>query len=199
MFLLMHIYDSSQGNSQLIYQQEQNIKELKIILPQADFRRDNDIVEKFYNKTEQKVKLSDKSGDVKISSHEDNKQQKAKPDQLKENQNINQQKVVKLPDKPGDVIENKPSQKENSQQKANSKPDQVNQNVDPGINATHIKGILMEPVNVDYTRNIYFTIKTTHTYYTKRLFPLMLTWLQVVDKNKVSCYDIIIGYSYSWL
>ena len=56
---------------------------------------------------------------------------------------------------------------------------------DIGINATHINGILMEPVNVNYSRNIYFTLKTTHKYYTNRLFPLMLTWLQAVDKNKV--------------
>ena len=185
MFLLTHIYDSSQSTSQLIYQQEQNIRGLKIILPQADFRRDNDIVEKVYNETEWKVGLSDKPSDVnenKISSHEDNKQQKAQPDQLK---NTNQQKI---PDK-------KPSQKENSQQKANSKPDQVNQNVDLGINATHVNGILMEPVNAIYTRNIYFTVKTTHKYYTKRLFPQMVTWLQVVDKNKVSyvVVYIIIG------
>ena len=54
------------------------------------------------------------------------------------------------------------------------------------MNATHIYGVLMEPVNANYTRNIYFTVKTTHKYYRKRLFPLMLTWLQVVDKNKVS-------------
>ena len=56
---------------------------------------------------------------------------------------------------------------------------------DIGINTTHINRILMEPVNVNYTRNIYFTVKTTHKYYTNRLFPLMLTWLQAVDKNKV--------------
>ena len=161
--LMVHTF---QRNSESIYQQDQNSEELKIILPQGDFRRVNE---------------------NKISSQKDNKQQKAQPDQLK---NINQQKVVKLPDKPGDVIENKPSQKENSQQKANSKPDQVNQNVDLGMNATHINGILMEPVNADYTRNIYFTVKTTHKYYTKRLFPLMLTWLQVVDKNMVSCSQL---------
>ena len=56
----------------------------------------------------------------------------------------------------------------------------------PKINATHINEILMEPVNAKYTRNIYFTVKTTHKYYTKRLFPLILTWLQAVDRNKVS-------------
>ena len=97
---------------------------------------------------------------------------------------------VKLPDKPGDVNKNKiSSQKDNNQQKANGKPDQLRV---PGMNATHINGILMEPVNVNYARNIYFTIKTTHKYYTNRLFPLMLTWLQVLDKNKVSCYYVII-------
>ena len=53
------------------------------------------------------------------------------------------------------------------------------------INTTHINGILMEPIHVNYIRNIYFTVKTTHKYYTNRLFPLMLTWLQTVDKNKV--------------
>ena len=57
---------------------------------------------------------------------------------------------------------------------------------DLDINSTHINGILIEPINVDYTRNIYFTIKTTHKYYTMRLLPLLLTWLQLVDKNKVS-------------
>ena len=54
-----------------------------------------------------------------------------------------------------------------------------------GMNATHICGILMEPVNINYTQNIYFTVKTTHKYYTNRLLLLMLTWLQTVDKDKV--------------
>ena len=56
---------------------------------------------------------------------------------------------------------------------------------DIGINTTHICGVLMEPVNVNYSINIYFTIKTTHKFYTNRLLLLMLTWLQTVDKNKV--------------
>ena len=63
---------------------------------------------------------------------------------------------------------------------------------DIGINATHINGILMEPVNANYSRNIYFTVKTTHKYYTNRLFPLMLTWLQAVDKSKVRYHWYII-------
>ena len=56
---------------------------------------------------------------------------------------------------------------------------------DPGMNATHIKGILMESIYVNYTRNIYFSVKTTYKNFDRRLFPLMLTWLQLVDKNKV--------------
>ena len=63
---------------------------------------------------------------------------------------------------------------------------QTNNSADPEMNATHIKEILMEPVHVNYTRNIYFSVKTTHKNFEKRLFPLMLTWLQLVDKNKVS-------------
>ena len=57
---------------------------------------------------------------------------------------------------------------------------------DIGINSTHVCGILMEPVNVNYSRNIYFAVKTTHKYYTNRLFLLLLTWLQTVDKDKVN-------------
>ena len=156
-----------------------NFQSPKIILPQADFRGDYDTVSKlFYSETEQKLKLPDKHDDVdksKISSQEDSNQQK---------QDINQQKVVKH-DKPGNVVENKPNQKDNNQQKVNGKPDQLNV---PGMNATHINGILMETVNVNYTRNIYFTVKTTYRFYTERLFWIMLTWLQTVDKNKVSCY-----------
>ena len=72
----------------------------------------------------------------------------------------------------------------NQVQKANSKPDPENKNC--GINATHVNGTLMESVNVDYARNIYFTVKTTNKHYTERLFPLLLTWLQTVDKNQVN-------------
>ena len=53
------------------------------------------------------------------------------------------------------------------------------------INATHINGILIEPIHASYNRNIYFTVKTTNNNYVTRLLPQMLTWYQVVDKNKV--------------
>ena len=172
-FLMVYIYTNYQSDSQLIYQSDQ---ELKIILSQADTVSQP---AKVHNEAEQKVKSPNKPDENKISS----------PTQKKENQNsnqdTNQQKVVKLPDKPDNVIENMlPSQK-----KASDRPHQVNQNqTDLGINATHINGMLMEPIKANYTRNIYFTVKTTHRFYTERLFPIMLTWLQLMDKNKVSCY-----------
>ena len=78
-------------------------------------------------------------------------------------------------------------QKDSNQQKQDTNQQKVT-----NMNATHINGFLMEPVHANYTRNIYFTIKTTHRYYTYRLFPIMLTWLQSVDKNKVIYY-----YNYS--
>ena len=101
--------------------------------------------------------------------------------------NKNDQQEVQLCDKSGHL-----NQTNNTFIQNNTKVQQVKlsnqakENVtNIGINATHINGILMEPVNVNYSRNIYFTVKTTHKYYTNRLLPLMLTWLQTVDKNKV--------------
>ena len=83
----------------------------------------------------------------------------------------------------------KPKEKSN-QVKLSNRPVNIKQPAtkkqdDRGVNATHINGILMEPVHASYTRNIYFTVKTTYKNYVGRLFPLMLTWFQVVDKNKV--------------
>ena len=66
---------------------------------------------------------------------------------------------------------------------------QSQRNADPEINATHINGTIMERVNANYIENIYFTVKTTHQYYIDRLFPLMLTWLQAVDKSKVCAHN----------
>ena len=67
----------------------------------------------------------------------------------------------------------------------NTKKPETKKQDDRGINATHINGILLEPVHASYTKNIYFTVKTTYKNYVGRLFPQMLTWYQVVDKNKV--------------
>ena len=63
---------------------------------------------------------------------------------------------------------------------------QENQILDLRMNgAAQCKGILMEHVNLNYTRNIYITVKTTNHNYIDRLPLLMMTWLQTVDKNKV--------------
>ena len=64
---------------------------------------------------------------------------------------------------------------------------QINATVlDLGMNeTTQFKEILMEHVNLNYTRNIYITIKTTNHNYINRLPLLMMTWLQTVDKDKV--------------
>jgi len=55
----------------------------------------------------------------------------------------------------------------------------------PSMNSTHIDGKPMEKVIVNYTDNMFFTVKTSVKNYRKRLSLLMLTWFQVVDKNKV--------------
>ena len=55
----------------------------------------------------------------------------------------------------------------------------------PAMNTTHINGKPMERVVTNYTNNIFFTVKTSMKNYRKRLTLLMLTWFQVVDKNKV--------------
>ncbi|XP_065898656.1 beta-1,3-N-acetylglucosaminyltransferase lunatic fringe-like [Dysidea avara] len=54
------------------------------------------------------------------------------------------------------------------------------------MNRTHIWGLPMEPVNIVYPGNIYFSVKTTHYYYSERLLDLLLTWCQAVDKDKLS-------------
>ena len=46
-----------------------------------------------------------------------------------------------------------------------------------------------QPANVNYTDNIYFTVKTTESNYEERLLLLMTTWLQIV-KNKVGIYRV---------
>ncbi|XP_065891470.1 beta-1,3-N-acetylglucosaminyltransferase manic fringe-like isoform X2 [Dysidea avara] len=54
------------------------------------------------------------------------------------------------------------------------------------MNHTHIRGIPMEPVDAKYQNNIFFSVKTTDAYFTTRLLLLMLTWFQVVSKDKLS-------------
>ena len=110
------------------------------------------------------------------------------------NQSENKWHKTQLHDESSDgkQADNTSIQKDIKEQKAVcQKVDNLTNITDIGINTTHICGIVMEPVNVNYSRNIYFTVKTTHKYYTDRLLPLMLSWLQTVDKNKVCLIALI--------
>jgi len=54
------------------------------------------------------------------------------------------------------------------------------------INSTHVNGKLLEPVDIKWDRNIYFSVKTTTKYFKERLSALIPTWFQVVNKKMVS-------------
>ena len=60
----------------------------------------------------------------------------------------------------------------------------ANKNLD--MNSTHVRNKPLEFLNVDYKRNVYFTIKTTANNYQSKLSTLMLTWFQTVHKDDVS-------------
>ena len=60
----------------------------------------------------------------------------------------------------------------------------ANKNLD--MNFTHVRNKPLEFLNVDYKRNVYFTIKTTANNYQSKLPTLMLTWFQTVHKDDVS-------------
>lgn len=55
-----------------------------------------------------------------------------------------------------------------------------------------IMGKLLEKVNVDYKKNIHFSVKTSVKNYRTRLSLLLLTWFQAVEKDQVS---IVFGVS----
>ena len=48
-----------------------------------------------------------------------------------------------------------------------------------------VMGKPLEKVNVDYTRNIHFSVKTSVKNYRTRLSLLLLTWFQTVEKDQV--------------
>ena len=48
-----------------------------------------------------------------------------------------------------------------------------------------INGKPLEKVNVKYTHNIYFSVKSSWRNYKGRVFTSMLTWFQVLDKDEV--------------
>ena len=133
---------------------------------------------KFVNKTNQRPDYANKNTSFSQSDNEWHKTQQLhnKSGYGKQINNTSAQKDIKVEQAVCTEVEN------------------LTNATDIGMNATHICGILMEPVNINYTRNIYFTVKTTHKYYTNRLLLLMLTWLQAVDKNKVNYTKIQLIY-----
>jgi len=58
------------------------------------------------------------------------------------------------------------------------------------MNSTHVNGKLLEPVDIMWDRNIYFSVKTTAKYFKERLSALIPTWFQVVNKKMVSSESV---------
>ena len=186
-FLLFQSYDYRQNNCYLNYQRDLDMNsQLKIIRStpagMSSYSDKDAKLEKVYNDSEINHKVEKTTVALVVedteSFHQNDKNwQKAKalrkPGHTKEKQtnitssNLDPRKAITHIN--GNLI--------------NIKKESQTKDTYPGINATHINGILMEPVNAKYIRNIYFTIKTTHNYYTDRLFPLLLTWLQAVDRH----------------
>ena len=134
------------------------------------------------NEASQAVEKPKCKNETRSSNHIIKNQKKV---QLRDKQNQANSTLTQKPDHLLNQTNSNLTQKNKELQQARL-PNQTKENTtDIGINTTHINGILMEPLNVNYTRNIYFTVKTTHKYYTDRLLLLMLTWLQAIDKNKV--------------
>ena len=56
----------------------------------------------------------------------------------------------------------------------------------PYVTRTYVKNRPLESVDVEYKRNIFFTVKTTASNYKERLSTLILTWFQTVHRDDVS-------------
>jgi len=54
------------------------------------------------------------------------------------------------------------------------------------MNSTHVNGKRLERVDVNWDKNIYFSVKTTSKYYRERLSVSITTWFQLVNKKMVS-------------
>jgi len=92
----------------------------------------------------------------------------------------------------------------NDKKEVLNSPDQTNDKVTESTSANEHKTLLsdspenttieidgkpLEKVNASYNHNIYFSVRTSGRNYKSRLFLLMLTWFQVIDKDKVK-YDV---------
>ena len=60
---------------------------------------------------------------------------------------------------------------------------------------TKVMGKPLEKVNVNYTRNIHFSVKTSFKNYRTRLSLLLVTWFQAVEKDqvKIKLFNIILS------
>ena len=65
----------------------------------------------------------------------------------------------------------------------------------PYVARAYVKNRPLEAVDVEYKRNIFFTVKTTASNYQDRLSTLILTWFQTVHRDDVSKLNIIYSYS----
>jgi len=52
----------------------------------------------------------------------------------------------------------------------------------------YVVGKPLENINLDYKKNIFFSVKTTAKNYRTRLSLLLLTWFQAVNKDQVRYY-----------
>jgi len=56
----------------------------------------------------------------------------------------------------------------------------------------YVMGKPLEKINLDYKKNIFFSVKTSVKNYRTRLSLLLLTWFQTVDKDQVKTNSSVV-------
>ncbi|XP_065903065.1 beta-1,3-N-acetylglucosaminyltransferase radical fringe-like [Dysidea avara] len=104
--------------------------------------------------------------------------QEVKPTSTNQNQNVNKKKAPNLPDhtSPTSQTDGKVAESTSTNEKETS----------PEVTSIKISGKPLEKVNANYTHNIYFSVKSSGKNYKDRLFPSMLTWFQLLDKDELT-------------
>jgi len=64
----------------------------------------------------------------------------------------------------------------------------ISRDEDP-MRLDYVMGKPLEKINLDYKKNIFFSVKTSVKNYRTRLSLLLLTWFQTVDKDQVITGD----------
>ena len=100
------------------------------------------------------------------------------------NQNDNKKEAPNLPDhtSPTSQTDGKVAESTSTNEKETS----------PEVTSIKISGKPLEKVNANYTHNIYFSVKSSGKNYKDRLFPSMLTWFQLLDKDEVRTVHVYI-------